>query len=86
MKDRDYFLKEEAKYIEPSMEYNEEMGGFDYPYDPLSFLSKKQFSKSQAPFRNAHYKDYDLSDAEILIFHRKIVRRFSWGYLWFRNS
>ena len=74
MKDRDYFLKEEAKYIEPSMEYNEEMGGFDYPYDPLSFLSKKQFSKSQAPFRNAHYKDYDLSDAEILIFQVFIGR------------
>ena len=50
MKDRDYFLKEEAKYIEPSMEYNEEMGGFDYPYDPLSFLSQKQFNKTEELF------------------------------------
>lgn len=69
MKDCNFFLEEEAKYIAPSMEYNKETGGFDYPYDPLSFLSQKPFSASQSPFKNAHYKNYGLSEAEILIFH-----------------
>lgn len=74
MKDVDYFLNEETKYIEPSMEFDEEMGRFDYPYDPLSFLSQKQFSISCTPWKNAHYEDYGLSDVEILIFQVFIGR------------
>ena len=48
MKDIQYFLSEEEKYLissqaEPELVWNEERGEFDYAYDPLSFLRKKPF-------------------------------------------
>ena len=74
MKDVDYFLEEEEKYIEPPMEYDGKTSEFDCPDDPLYFLSQKPFRISCTPWMNAHYEDYDLSKAEILIFQVFIGR------------
>ena len=48
MKDIQYFLSEEEKYLassqaEPELVWNEELEEFGFSYDPLSFLGKKPF-------------------------------------------
>lgn len=45
MKDTQYFLHEEEKYLaspqaNPELVWNDEYGEFDYPYDPLAFYAK----------------------------------------------
>lgn len=52
MKDIQYFLLEEKKYLassqaEPELVWNEESGELGYPYDPLDFLQKKPFQTFQ---------------------------------------
>ncbi len=52
MKDIQYFLSEEEKYLassqaEPELVWNEELEEFGFSYDPLSFLGKKPFQTFQ---------------------------------------
>ena len=52
MKDIQYFLSEEEKYLassqaEPELVWNEELEEFGFSYDPLSFLGKKPFQSFQ---------------------------------------
>ena len=71
MKDIQYFLSEEEKYLissqaEPELVWNEERGEFDYAYDPLSFLRKKPFKTFQ--HNNIDNENhYGLTDVEKMI-------------------
>lgn len=72
MKDIQYFLSEEEKYLaspqaNPKLVWNEESGGFDFPDDPLEFLQLKPFQTSQ--HNNIDKEDYyGLADVEKMIF------------------
>lgn len=68
MEDIHYFLDAERSYSEPKLGPLEDIGEFGYPYDPLSFLSKKQFELCRTPFENNNYEKYGLTDVEIIIF------------------
>lgn len=72
MKDIQYFLHEEEKYLaspqaNPELVWNDEYGEFDYPYDPLSFLRKKTFQTFQHNNIDKE-NNYGLTDVEKMIF------------------
>lgn len=76
MKDVEYFINAEKEYREtpmPDMFFVEEVGEFDYPYEPLEFLRKGRFEffsgngfKDNESY-DTHYAQYGLEDVEVLI-------------------
>ena len=71
MKDIQYFLSEEEKYLassraEPELVWNEELEEFGFSYDPLSFLGKKPFQTFQHNNIDKENR-YGLTDVEKMI-------------------
>ena len=71
MKDIQYFLSEEEKYLassqaEPELVWNEELEEFGFSYDPLSFLGKKPFQSFQHNNIDKENR-YGLTDVEKMI-------------------
>ena len=76
MKDIKYFINIETEFCntpEPKMYYNQELGEFTIPNEPLGFLRKQSFTLCAKPGfddshrYNTHFKQYGLTDVEILI-------------------
>ena len=76
MKDIQYFINIETEFCntpEPKMYYNQELGEFTIPNEPLGFLRKQSFTLCAKPGfddshrYNTHFKQYGLTDVEILI-------------------
>ncbi len=72
MKDIQYFLNEEEKYLtspqaEPELVWNDEYEELDYLYDPLDFLRTRPFQTFQ--YNNIDKENnYRLTDVEKMIF------------------
>ncbi len=71
MKDIQYFLSEEEKYLassqaEPELVWNEELEELGFSYDPLSFLGKKPFQTFQHNNIDKENR-YGLTDVEKMI-------------------